>query len=183
MLSPKGFNGTTALPAGPYFMMNAHLGLKELVSESVGRGRLGAGKTLEGERAVLQKLTKVEYNGRVVSVGPYDADADRYSVSLSDGTVIAVKRVNVIPAALSGASDPTPPPRCGICDVSSSIVCALSFVMCLLYFRAFVPAGTFEVRVWRLYWGWILQRGAPESRLEKTQTRVQSFSKGACGFT
>lgn len=107
----------------PYALMDAHSGLKELVTQSAARGRLGAGRTLEGARAVLQGLVSVkELNGAAVVVGAYDAEADRYSVTLPSAEVKAVKRVNVVAAAeaqaLAAAAGPLEPPLCGICGVS-----------------------------------------------------------------
>ncbi len=109
----------------PYSLMSAFPGLKELVSETALRGRLGAGKTMEGDAAVLRGLSRADLNGEHVRVGPYDPDTDRYSVTLPTGVAIAVKRVNVVsPHAPIAATAPLPvaPPRCVICEVRCGLL-------------------------------------------------------------
>ena len=105
----------------PYALMDAHAGLKELVTQSAARGRTGAGRTLEGSRAVLQGLSRADLNGATVSVGAYDAEADRYSITLPSSAVVAIKRINVVAESAQAAAvvsaGALKPPRCGICDV------------------------------------------------------------------
>ena len=118
-----GVSSLTLLAAA--CMMPAPHAFMELVSSASRRGRMGVGRTQEGDEVTLVGLKAEAMNGRAALCGSFDAIKGRYTVTLaatagsgsdaSAGKVFAVKPENV---GKVGGAAVTPFTACSACGKS-----------------------------------------------------------------
>jgi hypothetical protein len=110
-----GVSAVTLMGPASALMLPAPLAFMQLISSASRRGRVGAGRTQEGDAVELSGLSTAEMNGRTGVCGAFDPIKGRYSVTLESGEQVAVKADNLGPP---GGHAATPLTKCDVCNKS-----------------------------------------------------------------
>jgi hypothetical protein len=123
-----GVSAVTLMAPASALMLPAPLAFMQLISSASRRGRVGAGRTQEGDAVELQGLSTAGMNGRAGACGAFDPFKGRYMVTLAGGEQVAVKADNVGPP---GGHASTPLSKCDVCSKRGMLLaCSSCKVAC-----------------------------------------------------